>query len=98
MVTNATSYDVLVGGVVLYRLGITIDFWEETAYYYPCWQIGTSHKASLLMKFIGGQARKSNKSTMLARFSSLPHGLELLEANVHDQDAPPNGKLAVSGP
>jgi hypothetical protein len=33
MVTHVTPYDVLVGGVVLYPLGFTIDFWEETAYY-----------------------------------------------------------------
>ncbi len=47
---------------------------------------------------MGGKARKSNKPTMLARFLSLPHGLELLEGNVHDQDEPPNGELAVSRP
>jgi len=45
----------IVGGVVLYPLGVTIDFWEETAYYQPGWQIRASHKASLLMRFIGGQ-------------------------------------------
>jgi hypothetical protein len=33
---------------------------------------------------------------MLVGFSSLPHELELLEGNVHDQDAPPNGELAKS--
>jgi hypothetical protein len=33
MVTHVTSYDVLVGGAVLYPLGVTIDFWEEIAYY-----------------------------------------------------------------
>lgn len=33
MVTQVTSYDVLVGGVVLYPLGVTLDFWEEIAYY-----------------------------------------------------------------
>jgi hypothetical protein len=49
------------------------------------------------MRFIGGQSEKSKKSTMLAGFSSLPHGLELLEGNVHDQDAPPNGELVVLG-
>jgi hypothetical protein len=32
---------------------------------------------------------------MLVGFLGLPHGLELLEGNVHDQDAPPNGELAV---
>jgi hypothetical protein len=35
MVMHITSYDVLVGGVVLYPLGFTIDFGEETTYYYP---------------------------------------------------------------
>jgi len=34
MVTHVTSYDVLVGGVVLYPLRVTIDFWEEIAYYH----------------------------------------------------------------
>jgi hypothetical protein len=34
MVMHATSYDVLVGGVMLYSLGVTIDFWEETTYYF----------------------------------------------------------------
>ncbi len=32
---------------------------------------------------------------MLVGFSSLPHGLELLEGNIH---APPNGELAMLGP
>jgi hypothetical protein len=90
------SYDVLVGGAVLYSLGVNIDFWEETTYYYPWWQIGASHKASLwLVIFIRGQTRKSNKSTMLVGFSSLPHGLELFEGNIH---VPPNGELAMLGP
>jgi hypothetical protein len=92
------SYDVLVGGVVLYPLGVTIDFWEEIAYYFACWQTRTSYKVSLPMRFIKGKLGKSNKSIMLARFSSLPHGLELLEGNVHDHDAPPNGELAMLGP
>jgi hypothetical protein len=80
---------------MLYPLGVTIDFWEETAYLCPSWQIGASHKASLLVKFISGQSRKSNKSTIL---TSLPHGLELLEGNVHYHDAIPNGELVVSRP
>jgi hypothetical protein len=47
------------------------------------------------VRFIGGQAKKSKKSIMLVGFSSLPHGLELLEGNIHDHDAPPNGELAM---
>jgi hypothetical protein len=79
--------------VVFHPLGVIIDFWEIIAYYQPSWYIGVSCKASLLVKFIGVQARKSNKSTMLARFSSLPHGFELLEGNIHDQDVPPSRVL-----
>jgi hypothetical protein len=84
MATHAMSYVMLVGGVMLYPLGVTIDFSKETTYRRLSWQIGASHKASLLARFIGGQTRKSNKSTMLARFLGLPHGLEFLEGNVHD--------------
>ncbi len=29
MAMHATSYDILIGGMVLYPLGITLDFWEE---------------------------------------------------------------------
>ncbi len=43
-VTHVTFYDVLVRGVVLYPLGVTIDFWEETTYYHPSWQTKTITK------------------------------------------------------
>ncbi len=74
MVMHVMSYDILVRGVVLYPLGVTIDFWEEISYY--CLD-GISHKVSFSMKFIGGQVGKSNKSTMVGGFSSFPHGFEL---------------------
>jgi hypothetical protein len=32
---------------------------------------------------------------MLLGFSSFPHGLELLEGNIHDHDAPPNGEFVM---
>jgi hypothetical protein len=95
---HVTSYDVLVKGVLLYPLGVTIDLWEETACYCLGWQTKVNHKASLVMRFIRGQVGKFNKLIMLVGFSSLPHGLELLEGNVHDQDAPLNGELAMSRP
>jgi hypothetical protein len=34
VVMHIMSYDVLVGGVMLYSLGVAIDFWEETTYYH----------------------------------------------------------------
>jgi hypothetical protein len=48
IVTEAKSYDVLVGSTVLYPMGFTLDFWEETASYRPGWQAGDGRKASLL--------------------------------------------------
>jgi hypothetical protein len=50
------------------------------------------------MKFIRGQARKSNKSNMLVGFLGLSQGCELLENNTHDQDVPLNVKLMMLGP
>jgi hypothetical protein len=35
---------------------------------------------------------------MLVGFSNLPHALELLEGNIHDHDAPPNGELTMLRP
>ncbi len=29
VVTNFTSYDIFVGGTILYPLGVTLDFWEK---------------------------------------------------------------------
>lgn len=55
-------------------------------------------EVSLLMKFIRGQAGKSNKSTMLVRILSLSHGCELLENSTRDQDVPLNAGLVMLGP
>jgi hypothetical protein len=44
IVTEAKSYDVLVGSTVLYPIGFTLDFWEETASYRPGWEIGDGRK------------------------------------------------------
>jgi hypothetical protein len=32
---------------------------------------------------------------MFVRFSSLPHGFELLEGHIHDQDDPLNGEVKM---
>jgi hypothetical protein len=43
VVTNATSYDVLVGGIVLYLIGFVLDFLEEIVSYRIRWQLGDGH-------------------------------------------------------
>jgi hypothetical protein len=98
VVTHVTSYDLLIKRVILYPLGITIDFSKEIAYYNLGWQIRTSGNPSLPMKLIEGQVKKSNRFTMLAIFSCLPHEFEILEGDIHDRDEPPNGELAMSQP
>ncbi|BBN19983.1 hypothetical protein Mp_8g15430 [Marchantia polymorpha subsp. ruderalis] len=47
VVTSAESYDVLVGGVVLYPMGFRIDYWTETAAYRPGWQSGDGRLSEL---------------------------------------------------
>jgi len=37
VVTTAKSYDVLVGGAVLYPMGFQMDYWTETTTYQPGW-------------------------------------------------------------
>jgi hypothetical protein len=52
IVTEAKSYDVLVGMIVLYPMGFTLDFWEEIASYRLGWQVGDGHKAQLPARFV----------------------------------------------
>ncbi len=46
------------------------------------------------MKFIMEQIGIFNKLNMLGKFSRLPHGFELLEGNIRDQDEPRSGEFA----
>ena len=50
--TQAESYDVLVDAMVLYPMGFTIDFWNETTAYRPRWQVGNGRQATLPTRFI----------------------------------------------
>jgi hypothetical protein len=52
IVTEAKSYDVLVGMTVLYPMGFTLDFWEEIANYRPRWQVGDGRKKQLPARFV----------------------------------------------
>jgi hypothetical protein len=52
IVTEAKSYDVLVGTTVLYPMEFTLDFWEEIVSYRPWWQVGDGRKAQLPARFV----------------------------------------------
>jgi hypothetical protein len=49
IVIKAKSYDVLVGMMVLYSMGFTLDFWEEIESYRLGWQARDERKAQLLV-------------------------------------------------
>ena len=50
--TQAESYDVLVGAMVLYPMSLTIDFWNETMSYRLEWQASDRHQAIVHTGFI----------------------------------------------
>jgi hypothetical protein len=54
VVTTVESYDVLVGGVVLYPMGFQMDYWTETTAYRPGWQFGDGRMSQVLVRFISG--------------------------------------------
>ncbi|PTQ39138.1 hypothetical protein MARPO_0047s0110 [Marchantia polymorpha] len=47
VVTSAESYDVLVGGAVLYPMGFRMDYWTETAAYRPGWESGDGRMSEM---------------------------------------------------
>ncbi len=54
VVTVAKSYDVLVGGVVLYPMGFQMDYRTEITTYRPCWQSGDGRMSQVPVRFIFG--------------------------------------------
>jgi hypothetical protein len=52
VVIVAESYDVLVGGAVLYLMGFQMDYWIEITAYQPCWQSGDGRMRQVPMRFI----------------------------------------------
>jgi hypothetical protein len=53
IVTNAMSYDVLMGRVMLYPMGFTLDLKINTTSYRSRWQLRDSRSVHLLVHFIG---------------------------------------------
>jgi hypothetical protein len=54
VVTAIESYDVLVGGVVLYPMGFQMDYWTKTTVYQPGWQSEDGQMSQVPMRFIFG--------------------------------------------
>jgi len=70
MMTNATSYDVLVGDIVLYLMGFVLDFWEEIISYNPRWQSRYGHQFQLHVQYFSQGVELVGGVTMLVGFAN----------------------------
>ncbi|PTQ33208.1 hypothetical protein MARPO_0091s0058, partial [Marchantia polymorpha] len=90
VVTSAESYDVLVGGVVLYPMGFRMDNWTETTAYRPGWQYGDGHLSELPVRFISRDRPLGSSSAVLASVAGFSGVLtwpdDLLEGNMSADD------------
>jgi hypothetical protein len=92
IVTTIESYDVLVGGVVLYLMGFQMDYWTETTAYRPGWQSGDRRMSQVLVRFISRVRPKGSPPEVLASvvgFNGVVTWLgDLLEGNILAIDTP----------
>ncbi|OAE22507.1 hypothetical protein AXG93_4855s1000 [Marchantia polymorpha subsp. ruderalis] len=85
VVTSAESYDVLVGGAVLYPMDLRMDYWTKTAAYCPGCQFGHGRMSELPVRFISGARPLGLSSAVLASVAGFSGVLtwpeDLLEGN-----------------
>ncbi|BBN20654.1 hypothetical protein Mp_Vg01120 [Marchantia polymorpha subsp. ruderalis] len=90
VVTSAKSYDVLVGGAVLYPMGFRMDYWTETTAYRPGWQSSDGRLSELPVRFISRDRPLGSSSTVLASVAGFSGVLtwpdDLLEGNMSADD------------
>jgi hypothetical protein len=66
VVITTKSYDVLVGGVVLYPMGFQMDYWTKTTAYQPSWQSGDGRMSQVLVRFISEVRLRGSPLEVLA--------------------------------
>jgi hypothetical protein len=54
VVIGVESYDVLIGGAVLYPMGFQMDYWTRTMAYQPSWQFEDGWVSQVHVRFISG--------------------------------------------
>ncbi|OAE31811.1 hypothetical protein AXG93_1838s1210 [Marchantia polymorpha subsp. ruderalis] len=90
VVTSAESYDVLVGGAVLYPMGFLMDYLTETAAYRRGWQSGDGRLSELPVRFISRDRTLGSSSAVLASVADFSGVLtwpnDLLEGNMSADD------------
>jgi hypothetical protein len=86
VVTIVESYDVLVGGAVLYPMGFQMDYWTKTTTYRPGWQSGDGRMSQVPMRFISGVRPGGSPLEVLASIASFSGMVtwpgDLLEGNI----------------
>jgi hypothetical protein len=70
VVTTAKSYDVIVGGVILYPMGFQMDYWTETTACRPGWQSRDGRMNQVHVRFIFGVRPKGSPPEVLASIAS----------------------------
>ncbi len=92
VVIAAESYDVLVGGVVLYPMGFQMDYWTETSTYRPGWQSGDGRMSQVPLRFISGVRPGGSPLEVLASVAGFSGMVtwpcDLLEGNISAVDTP----------
>ncbi|OAE21940.1 hypothetical protein AXG93_242s1210 [Marchantia polymorpha subsp. ruderalis] len=92
VVTAAESYDVLVGGAVLYLMGFWMDYWTEIATYCLGSQSGDGHMSELPVRFISRDRPLGSSTAVLASVAGFNGVLtwsdDLLERNRSAEDTP----------
>ncbi|OAE22418.1 hypothetical protein AXG93_2381s1140 [Marchantia polymorpha subsp. ruderalis] len=90
VVSLAESYDVLVGGAVLYPMGFWMDYWTEIAAYRPGWQSGDGRLSELPVRFISRDRPLESTSVALTSvvgfIGVLTWSDDLLEGNMSTDD------------
>ncbi|PTQ27347.1 hypothetical protein MARPO_0204s0011, partial [Marchantia polymorpha] len=92
VVTSAESYDVLVGGAVLYPMEFWMDYWTETAAYRPGWESDDGRMSELPVRFISRDRPLGSSLAVLASIAGFSGVLtwpdDLLEGNRSAEDTP----------
>jgi len=92
VVTAAESYDVLVGGAVLYPMGFHMDYWIETTTYQLGWQSGDGRMSQVPVRFISGVRLRGSPLEVLASVAGFSGMVtwpgDLLEGNISTIDTP----------
>jgi hypothetical protein len=66
IVIAAESYDVLVGGAMLYPMGFQMDYWTKTTTYRPGWQSRDGRMSQVPVRFIYGVRPRGSPPKVLA--------------------------------